>query len=169
MRMYKHFILLFCCSVIFTGCFEKESYPDTPAIEFDDFRNDSTVGYLRIGFTDGDGDLGLNSTGKDMQAPYDSGSFYHHNLYLIYMEKDDQNGWQVGKDLAGDSILFKYRVKRIDKNTTSGLKGTLEIEIEPSYFNPLSDQSDTIKYRMKLIDRALNESDWVDTDPIIRN
>lgn len=168
MRSYKLFILYFTLITVFTSCFPDANYPDEPAIEFESFSSDSTVGYLRIGFTDGDGDLGLNSSGADMQAPYDSGSFYHHNLYLIYMEKDDQNGWEVGKDLAGDSILFKYRVKRIQKNTESGLKGTIEIKIEPTYYNTLSDQSDTIKYRMKLIDRALNESNWVDTDPIIR-
>ena len=168
MRSYKLIILSLLLGFGLSSCFDDASYPEEPAIEYESFRSDGDVGYLRVNFTDGDGDLGLNSSGADMQAPYDSGSFYHHNFYMMYMEKDDQLGWVPGLDLSGDTIFFKYRIKRIDKNTSNGLKGTFEVKIEPTYYNTISDQSDTIRFRMKLIDRALNESAWVDTDPIIR-
>ena len=156
-----------------SSCLKPASYPNEPALE--------TISYTKMGdslllsmtFTDGDGDIGLNP--GDTTGDYSSNSFYHFNLYVEYYEM--MNGtWVKGtQDPSGDNfpladtINFSYRIKNltpIGQNKT--LKGTINITVEPVYYNVISNHSDTIKYRVSLIDRALNVSNFLETEPIIR-
>jgi hypothetical protein len=120
---------------------------------------------VSFGFTDGDGDIGLDDS--ELDPPYDSSSVYYYNLYLDYYEKDDANGWQQGTDLNGNPISFQYRIQRIEvKGKQRGMKGTIDVALN-DFQNPFSDQSDTIKFTIKLIDRALNESNVIETAEIV--
>jgi hypothetical protein len=62
------------------GCLKREKYPNEPIITLEklDFPGDSTV--ITIGFTDGDGDLGLNEA--DTFPPYDPDGAFYYNLYF---------------------------------------------------------------------------------------
>jgi len=151
--------------VILSSCFKAQNYPIEPVISEPSFliMGDSAV--LSFNFTDGDGDIGLEDNEKS--PPYDSSSYYYYNLYLDYYEKDDVNGWQRGIDLAGDSISFSYRLEPIIVSGKSrGIKGSMDVTIN-TFQNPFSSQSDTIKFKIKLIDRALNESNVIETLEII--
>lgn len=151
--------------LIHSSCFKSEEYPIEPIISEPNFIDMVDSAIVSFNFTDGDGDIGLNDS--EQEPPYDSSSFYHYNLYLDYYEKDDVNGWQRGKDLAGQDISFAYRIERIKvKGKQKGIKGKMEVTLN-TYRNPFSSQNDTIKFVIKLIDRALNESNSIETQEII--
>jgi len=150
---------------LLSACFKKQNYPIEPIISEPKFviLGDSAI--LSFQFTDGDGDIGLED--NENSPPYDGSSYYYYNLYLDYYEKDDVNGWQRGIDLAGDSISFSYRIEPInEKGKNRGIKGSMDVTIN-TFQNPFSSQSDTIKFKVKLIDRALNESNVIETAEIV--
>lgn len=149
------------------SCLKTEEYPIEPEIAFNSFTVYGDSAKLTIDFTDGDGDIGLSES--DTISPYNPGQKYHHNLFLEYYEKDDALGWVAGKDLAGNNIVFKYRVPNLTPTgKNKALKGKIEVTIEPTYFNPFSTNADTLKYKITLVDRALHESAVVETDVIYR-
>lgn len=146
------------------SCFKNEEYPDEPIISNPVFVFSGDSAKLTFNFTDGDGDIGLSPT--DTLSPYNPNGYYYYNLYVDYYEKDDINGWQRGRDLEGDSIVFSYRLKPIIvKGKARGIKGTMDVTMI-NFYNPFSPNSDTIKYTIRLIDRALNESNMIETEEI---
>lgn len=155
----------FVLATIVTSCFKSEEFPVEPVISEPSFVITADSAVLSFRFTDGDGDIGLND--DEQQAPYDSSSYYYYNIYCEYYEKDDVAGWQQGTDLAGNPISFSYRIERIVvKGKQRGIKGSIDIKMA-TFKNPFSDQSDTIKFRVKLIDRALHESNVIETEEIV--
>ncbi len=162
----RSLLLSICLFSFLTGCFKKENYGSTPIIEFQSFTIIGDSARLNISFKDGEGDIGLNP--DQTAAPYDINSKYHYNLYLEYYEKKDNGGWQPGLDLSGNPIVFRNRLRPIYDGKPKSIKGTIEYTIEPIFYNQFSTESDTIKYRIQLIDRALNESEWIETETIIR-
>ena len=148
-----------------TGCFKGEEYPNEPIISNPEVLVNGEIAIVSFDFTDGDGDIGLSDA--QQEPPYDSTSYFHFNLYLEYFEKDDDLGWVPGKSLSGDTIVFTNRLEPIEfAGKAKGIKGVMEVEMSP-FNNPLSSDADTIKYRITLIDRALNISNVLETDEII--
>jgi len=105
---------------------------------------------LHLYFTDGDGDIGLFD--EDTIAPFD------YNLFVNYFETQNDS-------LQQRNVSPPFHI-RIPNLTPSGqnksLKVNLKYDMDVTYRN-----SDTIKFELKLFDRALNESDWVGTGLII--
>jgi len=156
---------LILAALVLTGCFKEEEYPVEPFISEPTFTNMTDSAVVSFTFTDGDGDVGLGD--DELDPPYDSSSIFYYNLYLNYYEKDDINGWQQGIDLAGNPISFKYRIERIQvKGKQRGMKGTMDVALS-DFQNPFSDQSDTIKFSIQLFDRALHESNIIETVEIV--
>ena len=163
-----HFILSIGLLIgTLSSCFKKEEYPLEPLITYDSFSMLADSARLTFNFTDGNGDIGLNDS--DTISPFDINSEFHYNLYINYFEKDDVLGWTEGLDLEGNPIIFKYRIEPIDtKGKTKGIKGKMDIDLGNLFFNPLSDQSDTIKYSIQLIDKSLNKSNIIESEEIVR-
>jgi hypothetical protein len=160
----KFIFSLVILGVLVSSCFKSEVYPVEPIIYDPVFLISGDSAQLTFSFTDGDGDIGLAP--GDTLAPYEPDSYFHYNLHIDYYEKDDVDGWQRGRDLDGDSIIFQYRLKPIVvKGKARGIKGTMEVLMR-DFANPFSDQSDTIKFTIRLIDKALNESDVIETSEI---
>ena len=168
LRTKIHFIFSLAVLIgLLSSCFKKEEYPIEPAITYDTYTLNGDSLELTFNFTDGNGDLGLHD--NDTLSPYDTSSFFQYNLYIHYFEKDDQLGWVNGINLAGDTIVFPYRIEPIiTKGKTKGIKGKMEVNLSHLYYNIFSDQSDTIKYSIQLIDRALNKSNIVESEEIVR-
>jgi len=150
--------------LLVASCFKKNKFPSTPKIEFESFAITGDSAKLVFSFEDGEGDIGLSN--DDVASPFDIGSFYYYNLYLVYYEKKDIGGWQPGTDLNGDSIVLANRLKPIYDGKRKSISGTVEYTIEPIFYNLVSADSDIIKYRILLIDRALNKSNWIETQEI---
>lgn len=163
----KKFLYIIITLAVLFSCLKPQEFPPEPIIEFDSFTAMNDSGELVISFTDGDGNVGLSES--DTTGVYSSTQKYHHNLFVEYFEKVDGIGWQPGKDLAGEDIVFLYRIPVLTPSgKNKALKGKIRVTIEPSYYNTLSSDSDTIKYRIMLADRDLNESNFVESVEIIR-
>jgi hypothetical protein len=169
MRAKIHLIFsISLLSVIVSSCFKREEYPVEPSISYKDFIITGDSATISFNFTDGDGDIGLSPS--DTFPPFQPGSKYYYNIYVVNYEKDDVQGWIPAVNLQNDTLIFAYRIKPIEfKGKSKGIKGVIEIDMGTLYYNIFSTQSDTIKYSVQLIDRALNESNIIETPPIINH
>lgn len=158
---------MFSLVLFVVSCFKQEEYPLEPIIRFVDFQIVGETGRIIMEFTDGDGDIGLRE--DEIFTPYHPESYFYNNMYISYWEKDDSEGWKIGTTALGDTIVFPYRIKPFtDLTNKKPIKGTIDVMLEPLYYNPFSNQSDTIRYGIILIDRALNSSNELITPEIIR-
>lgn len=164
--------MLTACVAMFSSCAEKTEFSEIPFIQFTTFEQLKTasgkdsIGILKLYFTDGDGDMGLNSS--DTLSPYNKGSQYYYNFFITYFEK--QNGvWTkvvLPPPFPGADTLTNN--SRIPNLTPTGQNKSLEGEISMQLFtnNPFSPY-DTIRYDVRICDRALNMSNLVQTPEII--
>jgi len=147
--------------MLFFACKKRESFSDIPYLEFrhyelkdsvDALGNITKLCELHIYFTDEDGDIGLFN--DDTIAPYD------YNLFVDYFEMHNDSLQQI-------NVNPPYHI-RIPNLTPTGqnksLKVDMKYDVDVTYRN-----SDSIKFELKLFDRALNESDWVSSPLIIIN
>lgn len=146
-------ISVLALALTFSSCLKKDEFPIEPSITFKSFdqyvdAKGKDVATLTLGFTDGDGDIGVKDTSIS-------------NLFLRYYEK--QNGKMVFRDLPD---AFNYRVP--DVTPTSKKKSvTGEISLDLTfYYDPFS-KYDTIQYEVFVRDQAGHESNHVFTNEII--
>ena len=141
------------------ACKKSEQFSDIPYLEFrkyqlkdsvDALGNIAKICELHLYFTDGDGDIGLFD--EDTIAPFD------YNLFVNYFETQNDSLQQINV-----SPPFHIRIPNLTPSgQNKSLKVNLKYDMDVTYRN-----SDTIKFELKLFDRALNESDWVGTGLII--
>lgn len=144
---------------LFCACKKSESFSEIPYLEFTKFElkdsvdalgNITKLCELHLHFTDGDGDIGLFE--QDTIPPFE------YNLFVNYYEMINGNLQIINTDPP-------YHI-RIPNLTPTGqnksLKVDLKYDVDITYRN-----SDSIKFELKLFDRALNESDWVSSGLII--
>ena len=168
-------LMLIVGSVVFS-CRKFEKFPEIPEITYSNFlllMNTQTGiterGVLVFSYTDGNGDLGLDS--KDTIFPYDKDGDYYYNL-IKYFEK--QNGVFIEVPLLSwnsdssyyDTLTFNSRFPVLTPLVGNlAIKGVFEDTL--FIYNPLSD-FDTIKFKAYIIDRALNKSNEIETEEIVR-
>lgn len=141
------------------ACKKSEQFSDIPYLEFrkyqlkdsvDALGNIAKICELHLYFTDGDGDIGLFD--EDTIAPFD------YNLFVNYFEMKNDTLEQINV-----SPPFHIRIPNLTPSgQNKSLKVNLKYDVDVTYRN-----SDTIKFELKLFDRALNESDWVGSGLII--
>jgi hypothetical protein len=157
--------------ILLSSCLKVETYPDEPVITYKSFEVFEDSAIITIEFTDGDGDIGLGT--GDTLGDFAPGSFFYSNAYLEYYEF--MNGeWVKGTADPGgnnfptaDTIVFSNRLPNITPiGQNKALKGDIKLTLEPNYYNPFSNFNDSIKYKIVLIDRALNISNTIETEII---
>jgi len=165
-------------AVLFASCQKPVEYPIEPHIAYEGFtyifNADSTFtgeGILSFSYTDGDGDLGLDD--RDTVAPFGPNDTYYYNMIVDYMKC--VNGEFVKMPLLSwnqqtqsyDTVSFNARFHRLrDNDDPKAISGTMEYTMPVQ--NPLS-PDDTIKFEVRIIDRALHESNVIQTDAIYTN
>lgn len=171
----KNILLIILTLMLVAACQEKVEYPIEPRITYDGcayvINADSTLTgeiVLRISYTDGDGDLGLDDT--DTLYPFGSNDPHYYNLIIDYLKWDGSSfvetpllSWNQ-QNQSYDTISFNARFKRLvfnDEEKT--ISGTIDYKM--TVYNPLS-PSDTVKFKIHLIDRALHESNTIETEMI---
>jgi hypothetical protein len=173
----KILILIMLAGVTFVSCRKFEDFPDTPVITYDNFTtllNTETGiterGVLIFSYTDGNGDLGLNSA--DTLPPFDKDGDYYYNLIIKYYEKQFGEFVEVpllswnADSLYFDTLSFNSRFPVLTPESgNQAIKGVFQDTL--FIYNPLS-EFDTIKFKAKIIDRALNFSNEIETREIIR-
>lgn len=164
------FLLLIVIIGIFS-CSKEKEYPILPVIEYKSFFYDNITqkGNMVIGFTDGDGDIGLYS--NQIYPPYDTTSIYHYNFYINIQEKI--NGSFVPFVIFNqitqqyDTVTFKYRIPYIEPVSANGsLKGELSTKLDIDLMLPFLN-SDTIRFEAYIFDRKLNKSNIIVSSEII--
>lgn len=135
--------ILLLCLILISGCTKDEvvHYSTTPEIELMDVSSDTIRQYedvltLRIAYKDGNGDLGFEN--PDQYA-----------LYIRDIRLEAFDGFYVGP-LA-------------PPGTNAPIQGELNIEF-PSLFLFGNGDTELTKFQIKLIDRAGNESNLIETD-----
>lgn len=173
--MRKTLVILILALFGMVSCQEKMDYPIEPRITYQGLSYlmdpDSTLTgevVLNINYTDGDGDLGLDDA--DTIYPFGPKDPHYYNLIIDYLKWNGTAfvetpllSWNQ-QTQSYDTISFNVRFKRlVFNNEIKAISGTFNYKI--TAYNPLS-PNDTIKFRVKLIDRALHESNSVETEMI---
>jgi len=156
-------IIAWISSIVFVillqACNKPKVYPVEPVIEFKNFAAMNDSGRIIFSFTDGDGDLGL--TDSETEPPYDN------NIRVKYFEK--VNGVWVQPSAGGLPVNFDCRTQvHTPAGKNKALKGEMIVYLVPYYYNFTSTESDTIKYEIQMVDRALHVSNVVESGEIVR-
>lgn len=147
------------------SCLPEANYPIEPVIKFITFDiSEDNTAVLSIEFTDGDGDLGLNSS--DILPPFCSTCDHHFNLMCEYDELRDGEWTHIPLVPAQGQVPFYYRVPRVNPSGSNpALKGVIEIAMNTW---SLQSEYDTLRYRITLEDRGLNLSNEDTTIVILK-
>ena len=167
-----------------SSCQKKVEYPIEPRIAYEGFtylmNPDSTFsgeGFVSFSYTDGDGDLGLDDS--DTLPPFGFHDPYYYNLVVDYLKLE--NGTFVKTPLLSphvptnpadtlvlfDTVTFNARFKRLrETEDPKAISGTMDYKMTVQ--NPFS-PTDTIKFEIHILDRALHESNVIQTEAIYTN
>ena len=173
--MKRPFVILTFLLFALVSCQEKMDFPIEPHITNQGLayvmNADSTLTgevVLSIGYTDGDGDLGLDDA--DTLYPFGPDDPHYYNLIIDYLKWDGSQfvetpllSWNQ-QTQSYDTVSFNARFKRLVFNDEeAAISGTIDYKM--MVYNPLS-PNDTIKFKIHIIDRALHESNAIETNAI---
>ena len=158
----KKALLILLAMTVLASCQEKVEYPVEPSITYEGITYlmdaDSTLTgevVLSIGYTDGDGDLGLDDA--DTIYPFGPNDPHYYNLIVDYLRWD-------GTQFVTDTINFNARFKRLVFNDeVKAISGTIDFTM--MLLNPFA-PDDTVKLRAHILDRALHESNIIESEGI---
>lgn len=150
-------IFLFMAAMGFTSCLKKEQYPIEPAIKWESYsvlrdgKGYDSISYLKISYTDGDGDIGLYDS--DTVAPY------KYNFFVKMFQM--KNGSLKEIIFPDTNLNFNGRIPLLTPTgRNKNIKGEIEMMIELYFARPVL-VSDTIAFDLYLMDRALHKSNIV--------
>ena len=166
------------------SCQKPVEYPIEPKIEYQGFtylfNPDSTFsgeGVISFSYTDGDGDLGLDE--GDTLPPFGPHAPHYYNMEVDYLKS--VNGVFVKTPLLSphvpthpadtlvlfDTVTFNARFHRLrDNDEPKAISGTMDYRLTVQ--NPFS-PNDTVKFEIRILDRALHESNTIQTEAIYTN
>lgn len=160
-------------SLLLSSCLKKEEFSNIPEIEYLEMWRVENSLVVKFSFTDGDGDIGL----KDDEVYYPFGPCDEYYKNLIIDPYRTENGKFVlarkivPSDCSPDTVVvwdtvgYDQRIKFIERE---GSQKALEGEIEVTLNEVLEEfPNDTIKFKLILIDRALNKSKEIETEAVI--
>ena len=170
--------------VVVCSCQKPVEYPVEPKISYGGFtylfNADSTFsgeGVVSFSYTDGDGDLGLDD--GDTLPPFGFHDAHYYNMVIDYLKCVD--GEFVKTPLLSphvptnpgdtlvlyDTVTFNARFKRLrELEEPKAISGTMEYKLTVQ--NPFS-PNDTVKFEIRILDRALHESNVIQTEAIYTN
>jgi len=179
----KYLIGLLFMALTMLACQKPVEYPIEPKIAYEGFtylfNPDSTFsgeGIISFTYTDGDGDLGLDDS--DTLPPFGPRDAHYYNIVVDYLKSE--NGVFVKTPLLSphvptsesdtvvwDTITFNARFHRLrDNDDSKAISGTMDYRLTVQ--NPFS-PNDTIKFEIRILDRALHESNTIQTEVIYTN
>ena len=174
----RNLIGLLFLSMVMASCQKPVEYPIEPKIAYEGFtyliNEDSTFtgeGIVSFSYTDGDGDLGLDDS--DTLPPFGFHDAHYYNMVIDYMKcvngefvKTPLLSWNP-QTQSYDTVTFNARFRRLrDTDEPKAISGKMDYQITVQ--NPLS-PDDTIKFEIRILDRALHESNVIQTDAIYTN
>jgi len=180
----RYLIGLLFVALAVVSCQKPVEYPIEPKIAYEGFtylmNPDSTFsgeGVISFSYTDGDGDLGLDDA--DTLSPFGFNDAHYYNMLVDYLRCE--NGVFVKTPLLSphvpsspadtlvlfDTVTFNARFKRLrDAEDPKAISGTMEYKLTVQ--NPFS-PNDTVKFEIRILDRALHVSNTIQTEAINTN
>lgn len=167
----RHGLFFFALTAALGSCIDPPDFDDKPELEnasvskietFDDFSRlpkDSVI--VSVRFKDGDGDLGLSADDRRDTAAINS-IYRNWGNYEIRTFRRLPTGQFTELNVAVNQRLFFPRLKREDK--PGPLEGTLDFS--QSFFKTREARMVPVKFRVRIRDRRLRESNTVETDTI---
>ncbi len=174
----RNLIGLLFLSMVMASCQKPVEYPIEPKIAYEGFtyliNEDSTFtgeGIVSFSYTDGDGDLGLDDS--DTLPPFGFHDAHYYNMVVDYLKcvngefvKTPLLSWNP-QTQSYDTVTFNARFRRLrDTDEPKAISGTMDYQLTVQ--NPLS-PDDTIKFEIRILDRALHESNVIQTEAIYTN
>ena len=171
----RYLIGLLLLALAVSACQKPVEYPIEPKIAYAGFtyliNPDSTFsgeGVISFSYTDGDGDLGLDDA--DTLPPFGFNDAHYYNMVVDYMKcvngefvKTPLLSWNA-QTQSYDTVSFNARFKRLrDSEEPKAISGTMDYKLTVQ--NPFS-PNDTVKFEIRILDRALHESNVIQTEPI---
>jgi hypothetical protein len=172
-------VLLLLAGLGVSSCLTPPDYPETPEIGFKSIskqRLDNRFGVydtviVTVSFKDGDGDLGLNNDDtappfNELDANQQPNKYY--NNYFFQPQLQTAPG-----QFEDTNIGFGYnsRYPRLSPSDQGGreepLKGDLSFGL--NFFQGTFAPGSVVRFKVKILDRKLHESNEVTTDPITFN
>lgn len=168
-------------SILFSACITEPDYSDVPAISFTGVQSSPSATQARadsltisLGFQDGDGDLGLQSS--DSLPPFSlfngdgtENEFFFN--YFVTFEKKNNGTFEL-VTLPDTDIPVSLN-GRFPPLNTLGRKVTLEGDLHYSFlvfyggnFSPIQ-ANDTLRFKIKIADRTLNLSNEIETGEVV--
>lgn len=171
----RYLIGLLLLALAVSACQKPVEYPIEPKIAYEGFtylmNPDSTFsgeGVISFSYTDGDGDLGLDDA--DTLSPFGFNDAHYYNMVVDYLKcvngefvKTPLLSWNA-QTQSYDTVSFNARFKRLrDSEEPKAISGTMDYKLTVQ--NPFS-PNDTVKFEIRIFDRALHESNVIQTEPI---
>ncbi|SNC65948.1 hypothetical protein SAMN06265337_1445 [Hymenobacter gelipurpurascens] len=169
--------LLLLASIGISSCLSPPDYPDTPEISFKNIqktRVDTITGLfdrvvVTVSFKDGDGDLGLDN--GDTSPPYNEldpitqlPNRYYNNYFF---QPQIQNGSGQFEDY---NLSFSYnaRYPRLSPTNQGDRKEPLkgDLNFKQQFFQGTFPRNSVVRFKVKIVDRALHESNEITTEPV---
>jgi len=149
------------CGTLLSGCLKTEEFPVEPVISYKEFKQFGDSASIVVKFTDGDGDIGLGQ--GDTTGAFAPGQTYYHNFFVEY--------YTLENDVWSPPFVFAlplyYRVPVVTPTgQNKALEGEIAVALKPYPTLP-GTSGDTIRYSVKLVDRALHESNLVYTEAVV--
>jgi len=167
----KRFLLIVIGALSIAGCLPKKELPVEPAISLTAFTvNDNNKAEMTLHFTDGDGNFGLDD--EDTSGVF-AECIRKYNLFAEYYELQNGVWTHIVIDPCDEipsqeeDMAFYNRVPWVkptgqDQTQEGEIKVTMEDWYLPSDF-------DTIKFRVHVVDREMNESNTVEVGPLTKS
>ena len=166
-------LLLTVFFIVLTSCLKKDEFSNIPAIDYKEMRRIDNDIVIKFSFTDGDGDIGL--TDEETSYPFGPCDPYYKNLIIEPYILENGNFILARKvilsDCSTDSLILWDTVgydQRIKHMTPDGRDKSLEGDIEVTLNEAcLEYPNDTVKFKLRLIDRALNTSNEIESEAVL--
>lgn len=167
-------LFLFGITLLLSSCWNEPDFDDTPKIEFSGlsiFRKlppqgrvgggerDSVI--IALDFTDGDGDLGVNSPRNKADSLIYYSTFKEWGNYQVNVFRLVNGKYEL-LNLTENKVLVFPRL------TKEGTKGAIEgtLEFRQVFLYSRNAKITPIKFQIKVRDRSLRESNVIETDTV---
>ncbi len=167
---------MFLLPLLLVACRDDDELPDEPVIN--EISYDMASDDLKVRFTDGDGDFGL--TDDMIDPPFQAlnkdstSNFFHYNLHVEPFIK--QGGEFIPASTNPLALGYRYRIPDL---TPQGQNKQLRVLVTVDFSEGIKEvrslfapdsasaatHTDTIQFKVTLVDRALNVSQPAYTQP----
>jgi hypothetical protein len=178
----KYFFFILIITVFFSSCLVEPKYPIEPRISYKSFEfiQDSLKLRLTFNFRDGDGDLGLNQA--SMEDPKFDPFIYFinpvtnkrdssvnpdfYNISLTILVKNAEGNFEELEVPDGLSLNGRFP-RLISDEKAKPIEGSISYDqvIQQGLKQRISNK--TIKMRTSIRDRALHQSNEIETDSLV--